>query len=92
MKVRKSFGRRAKLAVRPQKFDTHKNTWDLVKTSEYQSFSNGFDYVEGGGHVRGGGGGDSPPPIKAINSITKRKKRQKKKGEWRREKEWCGKS
>ena len=49
-------------------------------------------YVEGGGG--GGGGGDMihPPPIKATNDITKRKKRQIKKGEWSREKEWCGKS
>ena len=31
MKVRESLGRRAKPAVRPWKFATHKNTLDLVK-------------------------------------------------------------
>ena len=35
MKVCKSVGRRAKPEVRPWKFAIHKNTWDLVKTSEY---------------------------------------------------------
>ena len=42
MKVRKSIGRRAKPVVRPQKFGTHKNKRDLVKTSEYRSLFNGF--------------------------------------------------
>ena len=35
MKVRKSVGRRAKPAVRPRKFTTHKNTWDLMKLNKY---------------------------------------------------------
>ena len=35
MKVRKSVERRAKLAVKPRKFVTHKNTRDLVKLNEY---------------------------------------------------------
>ena len=42
MKVCESVRRRVKPAVRPQKFATHQNTWDLVKTSEYQSLLNGF--------------------------------------------------
>ena len=42
MKVYESVGKRAKPAVRPRKFATHKNTRDLVKTSEYWNFSNGF--------------------------------------------------
>ena len=36
MKVRKSVGRRAEPAVRPQKFATHKNTQDLMKLNKYQ--------------------------------------------------------
>ena len=36
IKVRKSVERRAKLAVRPQKFVTHKNTQDLMKLNKYQ--------------------------------------------------------
>ena len=35
MKVRKSLGRHAKPAVRPQKFATHKNTRDLENSNEY---------------------------------------------------------
>ena len=35
MKVRESIGRRAKLVVRPRKFATHKNTWDLMKLNKY---------------------------------------------------------
>ena len=42
MKVRESVGRCAKPTVRPQKFATHQNTRNLVKTSEYRSLSNGF--------------------------------------------------
>ena len=42
MKVCESVGRLAKPAVRPRKFVTHKNTPDLVKTSEYRSLSNEF--------------------------------------------------
>ena len=42
MKVRESIRRRVKPAVRPRKFTTDKNIWDLVKTSEYQSLLNGF--------------------------------------------------
>ena len=42
MKVHESVGRHAKPAVKPQKFATHKNTQDLVKTSECRSLSNGF--------------------------------------------------
>ena len=46
MKVRESVGRHAKPAVRPRKFSTHKNTRDLVKTSEYWSLSNGFSLIK----------------------------------------------
>ena len=46
MKVRESVGRRAKPAVRTQKFITHKSTRDLVKTSEYRSLSNGFSLIK----------------------------------------------
>ena len=42
MKVHESVERPMKPVVRPRKFVTHKNTQDLVKTSEYQSLSNGF--------------------------------------------------
>ena len=42
MKVCESVGRCAKPTMRLRKFATHKNTEDLVKTSEYQSLSNGF--------------------------------------------------
>ena len=35
MKVHESVGRRAKLAMRPRKFITHKNTRDLVNSNEY---------------------------------------------------------
>ena len=42
MKVYRSVGRRAKPAMRLRKFATHKNTQELVKTSEYQRLSNGF--------------------------------------------------
>ena len=35
MKVRESVGRCVKLAVRPWKFATHKNTWDLMKLKKY---------------------------------------------------------
>ena len=35
MKVHESVGRRAKPAVRPWKFATHKNTWDLENLNEY---------------------------------------------------------
>ena len=35
MKVRESVGRSAKLAVRPRKFATHKNTRDLIKLNKY---------------------------------------------------------
>ena len=38
----RSVGRRVKPTVRPWKFATHKNTRDLVKTSEYRILSNGF--------------------------------------------------
>ena len=46
MKVSENVGRHEKPAVRPQKFATHKNTRDLVKTSEYQSLSNGFLFIK----------------------------------------------
>ena len=46
MKVHESVKKRVKLAVRPRKFATHKNTRDLVKTSEYQSLSNGFRLIK----------------------------------------------
>ena len=42
MKFRESVEKRVKLAVRPRNFATHKNTRDLVKTSEYRSLFNGF--------------------------------------------------
>ena len=35
MKVHESVGRRAKPAVRPWKFSTHKNTHDLMKLNKY---------------------------------------------------------
>ena len=35
MKVRESVGRRAKLAMRPQKFSTQINTRDLVKLNKH---------------------------------------------------------
>ena len=35
MKVYESVGRREKLAVRPRKFVTHKNTRDLMKLNKY---------------------------------------------------------
>ena len=35
MKVRERVGRRAKPAMRPQKFVTHKNTRDLMKLNKY---------------------------------------------------------
>ena len=36
MKVRKSVGRGVKPVVRPQKFATQKNTWDLMKLNKYR--------------------------------------------------------
>ena len=36
MKVRESVRRRAKPAVRPQKFATHKNTQDLINENKYR--------------------------------------------------------
>ena len=35
MKVCETVGRRVKLAVRPRKFATHKNTRDLMKLNKY---------------------------------------------------------